>query len=174
MTDSMTHDILEQLLPAAALEILEGEELLRVTAHAAQCAECARLLESYREVLSSVATTLPLRRLDPTRSDRLRARLLLRAGHPPAPASAASPARRLTQVVDRWAGWAVAAALAGVLLVHHSVHRPLAYGWLAAGILTIVILALAIYIRHLRTRMSALDRRDDPKTGDQRKPPFPE
>jgi hypothetical protein len=165
MIEAMTHDAVEQLLPAAALEILEGEELLRVTAHAEQCADCARLLDSYREVLSNLASTLPARRVDPERSTRIRARLLLRAGGSPPLAGGSPPARRIFRVVDRWAGWAVAAGLAGLLLIHHSVHRPLAYGWLAAGTLTLLALALAVYVRRLRTRLSALEERDNLKIG---------
>ena len=175
MTEALTHEDVEQLIPAAALEILEGEELVRVTAHARDCAECARQLESYRQVLSSVATTLPRRPLDPARSGMLKARLLTRARSHPSASSYLRPTagQRITRALNLWGGWAVAAGLTGVLLVHHSVHRPLDYGWLAAGILTIVVLSLAVYVRHLRTRLSALDRRDDLKTGGQRNSPFP-
>ncbi|HYF40625.1 MAG TPA: hypothetical protein VD930_13105 [Gemmatimonadales bacterium] len=176
MTERMTHDSAEQLLPAAALEILEGEELIRVTAHARECAECSRQISSYREVLSRVALTLPLQSRDPTRSARLRARLLERAGgHPSAPRNIQPYSRqRFTGVIGPWAGWALAAGLAGVLLVHHSVHRPVAYGWLVAGILTFLVLALAVYVRHLRTRLLMNERNSDAKTGrDDRSPPFP-
>lgn len=177
MTGPLTHDSADQLLPAAALEILEGEELLRFTAHAQECADCSRQLESYRNVLSQVASTLPRRLLDPDRSARLRARLLERAaGNPMAPRDLHRRDRRpWGRVIDRWAGWAVAAGLAGVLLVHHSVHRPVAYGWLVAGVLTILVLALAVYVRHLRTRLSAMNERNrNFTTGrDDRNPPFP-
>ena len=175
MTEALTHDDVEQLLPAAALEILEGEELVRVTAHARDCADCAQQLEFYRQVLASVATTLPRRTLDPERSGRLKARLLTRAraSHPSSPYLRPRAGRRLARAFTLWGGWAMAAGLTGLLLVHHSVHRPLDYGWLAAGILTIIVLALAVYVRHLRTRLSALDRRDNLKTDGQRNPPFP-
>jgi hypothetical protein len=159
MNDTLSHDQLEELLPAAALEILEGNELLQVTAHARECAECARLLASYREVVARLATTLPEQPFPPAPSARLRARLLARTGREPA-ASATSPApqtSRLFSLVNRWAGWAVAAGLAGLLLIHHSVHRPVDYGWLAAGVLTLVVLLLAVYVRIQQVRLKAGD-----------------
>jgi hypothetical protein len=51
----------------------------------------------------------------------------------------------------------VAAALAGVVLIHHAVHRPIAYGWLAAGILSVVIVGLAMYSRIQRHQVAALE-----------------
>jgi hypothetical protein len=56
-------------------------------------------------------------------------------------------------------GWMVAAGLAGLLLVHHSVHRPVDYGWLIAGILTLLVLALAVYALKQRARLTALRNR---------------
>jgi hypothetical protein len=50
----------------------------------------------------------------------------------------------------------VAAGLAGLLLVHHSVHRPVAYGWLAAGLLTFIVIALGVYVRVQQTRLARL------------------
>jgi hypothetical protein len=50
----------------------------------------------------------------------------------------------------------VAAGLAGLLLVHHSVHRPIAYGWLAAGVLTFLVIALGVYVRVQQARLAAL------------------
>jgi hypothetical protein len=43
--------------------------------------------------------------------------------------------------------------------VHHSVHRPVDYGWFAAGLLTLVLLAIAIYGRVQRARTVALEDR---------------
>ena len=66
----------------------------------------------------------------------------------------------------------MAAGLGGVLLMHHSVHRPLAYGWLAAGALTVVVAALAVYaliqrgrVSALRERLTALERTSDESAG---------
>src|SRR5215210_7910727 len=152
MSDVLSHAELEQLLPAAALEVLEGNELLEVTTHARECTRCARQLESYREVVASLATALPQRPLDPARSAGLRTRVLARAAgrggvpfeHAPAPVR--KPGSAWWVGWAGWAGWAVAAGLSGLLLVHHSVHRPLAYGWLAAGILSLILLALVLHL----------------------------
>ncbi len=159
MKETLSHDQLEQLLPSAALEILEGDELLSLTAHVRDCAHCERLLESYREVLANWATGLPERPFHPAGSARVRARLLARMGSGSSPRPVAGRARRSPGSVDRWAGWAVAAAMAGVLLVHHSVHRPVAYGWLMAGGLILVLLALGVYVRVQRARLRALEER---------------
>ena len=78
MKETLSHDQLEQLLPAAALEILEGDELLEVAAHIQECSRCAALLESYREVVADLATKLPEQALPSDRSARVRARLLAR------------------------------------------------------------------------------------------------
>jgi hypothetical protein len=153
MAEPLPHPELEQLLPAAALETLEGDELVLITAHVQECGNCRRLLESYRDVVATVATGLPDRPLDRARSAELRARLLARAR---GKASPAAPAQRSPGVVDRWAGWALAAGLAGLLLVHHAIHRPVAYGWLAAGLLVFVVLGLGAYIRVQRARLAAL------------------
>jgi hypothetical protein len=157
MKETLSHDQLEQLLPAAALEILEGNELLSLTSHLQECSTCARLLQSYREILASVATGLPEQPFPPARSARVRARLLARVGRGASlPAMGGSRTRRSPGWVDRWAGWAVAAAMAGVLLVHHSVHRPVAYGWLVAGVLTLLLLGLGVYTRIQRARLRGL------------------
>jgi hypothetical protein len=162
MSDTPGHRELDELVPAAALEILEGEELQRVLDHARECGDCARLLQSYREVVASLGSALPAQPLPAARSARLRARLLARArgSSPAGDRELAGRARRsrLT-MVDRWAGWAVAAGLAGILLVHHSVHRPVAYGWLVSGALILVVLALAVYLRVQRGRVAALEER---------------
>jgi hypothetical protein len=150
----------EELLPAAALEILEGDELLKVNAHTQECAECARQLESYREAVAGVASTLPARPLHPARSTQVRSRLLARAGSRRSiPVRHPTWVRRAAASVDRWAGWGVAAGLAGVLMVHHSVHRPIAYGWLVAGALMLVVLVLGVYLSVQRSRLSALEQR---------------
>ena len=159
MKDSLTHDQLEQLLPAAALEILEGDELLDLTVHVKECADCERQLESYRQVLAGWAMGLPERAFEPARSDRVRARLLARTKSGGSAREVEIRSRRSPGWVDRWTGWAVAAAMAGVLLVHHSVHRPVAYGWLVAGTLVLVLLALGVYARIQRARVRALEER---------------
>ena len=159
MTDIMRHDQIEQLLPAAALEILEGDELLQVRSHVRDCTGCARLLDSYREAVAGIATSLPERPLQPARSVRVRARLVARAARQMAASTPVAPRAARSWMIDRWAGWAVAAGLAGILLIHHAVHRPLDYGWLVAGGLVLLALALTVYIRVQRARVSALEER---------------
>ena len=173
MNPTSSHQEAEELLPAAVLEILEGEELGRVLAHARGCTECARLLEEYREVAAALARTLPRHPLDARRSARLRERLLMRARSNPQVSAAEqkSTARRRSRWdgVDRWAGWAVAAGLAGVLLVHHGFHRPLAYGWIVAGLATIALVGFGIYGMIQRRRVSALEERLAQLGGDEKK-----
>jgi len=160
MSATLSHDQVEQLLPAAALEILEGDELLEVTAHVQQCARCAGLLESYRDVVAGLATGLPEQEFPSDRSARVRDRLLARvAGGSAAGAGLISPRHRSTGWVGRWGGWAVAAGMAGVLVVHHAVHRPVAYGWLVAGVLVLLLVALMLYNRAQKERIMALEQR---------------
>jgi anti-sigma-K factor RskA len=160
MSATLSHDQVEQLLPAAALEILEGEELLEVAAHVQQCARCAALLESYREVVAGLATRLPEQEFPSDRSGRVRDRLLARvAGASAAGAGLISPRHRSTGWVSRWGGWAVAAGMAGVLVVHHAVHRPVAYGWLVAGVLVLLLVGLMLYTRAQKERIMTLEQR---------------
>src|SRR5215210_7002442 len=159
MTETLSHHEIEQQLPAAALEILEGQELARVIAHVEECPDCARLLQSYREVVASLATALPEHPLTAARSARLRARLLGRARQ-------AAGTRALGAAAAQWTGWAVAAGLGGLLLVHHSIHRPLDYGWMVAGLLVVVLIMLAVYVRMQRARLTQLRRRLELESGE--------
>lgn len=152
------HEEMQEMLPAAALEILEGTELQRVLVHAGVCAECGQLLEEYRQVTAALALQLPpAGQLDSARSAVLRARLLAKA-RGDRQATLPTP-RRAATLIYQWSGWMVAAGLASVLLVHHSVHRPLDYGWLATGALLAVLVAVGIYARVQRSRVSALEDR---------------
>jgi hypothetical protein len=155
MNPGLQHEEIQEMLPAAALEILEGAELQRVMAHASGCAECGPLLEEYRQVTAALSLQLPQAgQLDPDRSAVLRARLLAKArgdrrGVLPGP-------RRAAASVYRWGGWLVAASLASVLLVHHSIHQTLDYGWLAAGVLTFLLVGVGLYALVQRNRAAAL------------------
>jgi hypothetical protein len=51
----------------------------------------------------------------------------------------------------------VAAGLAGILLVHYSVHRPLDNGWLAAAFLGVVLLVVRVYAWVQRNRLVELE-----------------
>ena len=159
MNQPSRHTELVELLPAAALEILGGEELDRVESHARECGECARLLREYREAVASIGVELPPGPLDPGSSQILRERLLARAGGRVPPAHPGRPMRTgSTRTVPPWTGWAVAAGLAGVLLVHHGFHRPLAYGWIVAGLLAIILVCVGAYALAQRGRVTELER----------------
>lgn len=163
MNQTPSHQEVNELLPAAALEILEGEELGLVLVHAGECAKCSRRSDEYRLEVAALALALPSQPMQPARKGQLRERLLARArNHPPARAAdrrSAAPARSRRGGVERWAGWGVAAGLAGVLLVHHGFHRPLAYGWVVAGVATIVLVAFGVYAMVQRRRVTALEDR---------------
>jgi anti-sigma factor RsiW len=150
----LNHDEVQEMLPAAALEILDAAELEQVTAHAGTCAECAGLLREYREVATSLSLAVPGQPLDPGRSAATRARLLARLGASRRPSS-----RAHRFGADRWSGWLVAAGLAGVLLIHHGIHRPLGNGWIAAGVLLLLLLVVIVYARVQRRRAGELQDR---------------
>jgi hypothetical protein len=155
MNPTPSHEELEELLPAAALEILDAQDLERVLAHARELPECARVLAEYRGVIATIVLGLPSQPLDPGRSSRIRQRLLAHAAGDPGNGRVHSR----WGGADRWAGWAVAAGLGGVLLVHHGFHHPLAYGWVVAGVVIIALVAVGVYAMVQRGRVSALEDR---------------
>lgn len=155
MIETPDHEQLRGELPAAALEILDAEELQRVLVHVKDCPECARRLEEYRETAARLALELPPRGMDRDRSRAVRARLLSRVAREGALRKQSSQWSALVQ----WTGWLVAAGIAGVLLVHHSIHRPVDYGWLVAGALLVVLVVLSFYLRAQRRRASVLKER---------------
>lgn len=169
MSSGLSHQELRDLLPAAALDILDSEEHQRVQAHLLQCPECMRLINEYREASAALPLLLPNQPLDPARSAALRTRLLARASSmPPTDTGEAkpfpghaeeSPEPSWSERWVPWSGWLVAAGLAGVLMVHHSVHRPIDYGWLVAGLLMFGLIVLAGYAWRQRARASTLRER---------------
>jgi anti-sigma factor RsiW len=146
------HTEIEEKLPAAALAILDSGEMEQVRAHVRECAGCAAQLEEYRAAATTIALQLPGTLMDPVRSDAVRARLLARARAKP------RHTRKASSMIYQWSGWMVAAGLTGILLVHHSVHRPLDYGWLAAAFLGVVLLGVGIYAWVQRNRLVELER----------------
>jgi len=157
MSLTPSHEELEEMLPAAALDILEPAELEHVLAYVRDHPECAKLLQEYRDAAAALALELPRRQLDPVLARALRARLIARARTDQS--APLSSSRRATSIIYQWSGWMVAAGLAGVVLVHHSIHRPLAYGWLTAGVMLVILLGLGVYARVQRSRVSALEAR---------------
>jgi anti-sigma factor RsiW len=152
MSSVPVHADIQEQLPAAALSILEAAEMELVRAHVRDCPECAALLEEYRAAATALSLQLPLSNMNAFRSDALRARLLARAKATPNKAT-----RKASSMIYQWSGWMVAAGLAGILLVHHSVHRPLDYGWLAAAFLGVVLLAVGVYAWVQRSRVVELE-----------------
>lgn len=155
MSPGLPHDEMLELLPAAALDMLESAELTRLQAHLAGCPGCVEQLQQYRDAAAGLALQVPAHGMDPTRSARIRNRLLTRVRA----TAGATDARGLG--VDRWLGWLVAAGLSGILLVHHSVHRTVDYGWLLAGVLTFVLIGVGIYALRQQRKASELQRRLD-------------
>ena len=155
MSQGLRHEEMQELLPAAALDILEGAELERLRVHLAGCPSCMELLGQYRDAAASLALGLPAGVMDPARPAALRHRLMARARAGRGSNTSRGPG------VDRWLGWMVAASLAGVLLVHHSVHRTLDYGWFLAGVLTFILVGLAVYARKQQRRAAELQQRLD-------------
>jgi hypothetical protein len=149
------HAELQELLPAAALEMLGPAESERVLAHVRDCEECAGLLREYRDVAAVLALQLPSRPMRSERSSAIRAGLLARARAAPV----IPTTRKASSMIYQWSGWMVAAGLAGILLVHHSIHRPLDHGWLTAGVLVVVLLGVGLYAAVQRKRISELEDR---------------
>ena len=170
--DELHHDKVRGLLPGAALEVLDGEEQVIVATHLPVCGECASDLAEYREALGQLAQALPAHALDADRAAQLRQRLLARVASERIPAiGAPAPLARRTRelLASRWIGWAVAAGLAGVLLMHHGIHRPLGAGWIAAGVLGLVAVVLGVDAmagRRTVARLRAkLENREPPPSG---------
>ena len=155
MSSVAGHGEIQEKLPAAALTMLDPAEMEQVRVHIRECPECARLLEEYRAAATALSLQLPRTPMDPVQSDALRARLLARARANPRKLVT----RKVSSMIYQWSGWMVAAGLAGILLVHHSVHRPLDYGWLAAGVLVVALLGLGIYAWVQRRRVAELSDR---------------
>lgn len=153
MSQGLQHEEMQEMLPAAALDMLEGAELERLQAHLPGCSSCVELLGQYRDAAASLALLVPAGTMDPARLAAIRTRLMSRvwAGRDMKRAGALG--------LDRWLGWMVAAGLAGILLVHHSVHRTVDYGWLLAGVLTFVLVGLGVYARKQRRRVEELQQR---------------
>ena len=155
MSQGLRHEEMQELLPAAGLDMLEGAELERLRAHLTACPGCVEQLHQYRAAAAGLALLVPAVRMDPARLAAIRTRLMSRVG------AGREMKRAAALGLDRWLGWMVAASLAGVLLVHHSVHRTLDYGWFLAGVLTFVLVGLAGYARKQQRRASELQQRLD-------------
>jgi anti-sigma-K factor RskA len=128
MERELRHDEAWPALGAAALDTLPDEERHAVLAHAATCAICRPELSALRETATELAHAAPLVPMTVHQRDRIRARLLARAGADRATDVRPGSAVRLARTV-RWSGWLAAAAVAGLvvltslLLVSRSRHQ---------------------------------------------------
>lgn len=148
-----SHADIQGQLPAAALAMLDPAQMEQLQAHIRECAECAALLEEYRNAATILSLQLPHAPINAAQNVVLRARLLKRSRF----ATRNQVTRKASSMIYQWSGWMVAAGLTGILLVHHSVHRPLDYGWLAAGLLVMVLLGVGIYAWVQRNRVLELE-----------------
>lgn len=106
----MSADRFLELAPLAALDALDGDDLVQFREHLAQCLECRRELPSYQEVAGRLATAV-----DPVPpSPALRERTLAAAGAGPATAAGPAPARGRA-----WLPLAAAAGFAALAGVAH-------------------------------------------------------
>jgi len=152
MSSHRIHADIVELLPAAALGILDRPELEPVLAHVRSCPECTRELQALRELVGSLALALATEPLEKDRAAHLRTRVMNRTRRRPA----LPRVSRAIIAAERWSGWMVAAGLATLLLSHHAVHEPLDYGWLTAAVLGVALVILGLYARLLRKRVIAL------------------
>jgi hypothetical protein len=141
------HEDLQALLGEASLEILRPTERRRLMAHARECEVCAEALAGYQAVVGTLALLAPAAEWPESRRLALRRRLLARVE---------GESRPEHPRLVAWLGWVVAAGLAGIVLVHHSIHRPVDFGWLAAGVLALSLVATGAYAAFQRRRVAEL------------------
>lgn len=110
-----TEDHVSELLPAYALDILDGEELLSVAEHITACAACRAELAGYQALVAELCFGAPAAPLSP----QVKRRLLARLGTQPAPArsrTAAASASWLSALLSRqmpvWAALVLVLVLA--------------------------------------------------------------
>jgi hypothetical protein len=80
MSDGMTHDTAREALEALALDALDASEREGVMAHVVDCAECQRELAVLESTANEIVLARPPLPMPPVTRDRIKARLLARAG----------------------------------------------------------------------------------------------
>jgi anti-sigma-K factor RskA len=80
MSDGMTHEVASEALEALALDALDASERADVMAHVSGCAECQRNLAALESTASEIALAAPVVPMASEQRDRIKARLLARAG----------------------------------------------------------------------------------------------
>ena len=109
----MSHEEAREALPALALDALDPAEREAVQAHVAHCAECRDELNSLREAAAELSHAVVPVPMPAANSDRIRARLVARAGADRA-ATVPEPAAPAARPADR-----AAAQLHGVITGEH-------------------------------------------------------
>lgn len=79
MTRDPTHEQLREMLAAEVLDPSSGAGGEAVRAHVAECESCAAELAAYRDATAPLAFLAPWMAMPPSRSQRVRERLLARA-----------------------------------------------------------------------------------------------
>ena len=119
----LTHELVREELPAYALGALEAEESTGLVEHLAECPLCQEDMRRFEELLGLLATAVPQASPPPGLRERVLAQAAVEAGVAPAPDR---PALRL---LPRWAGAALAAAAALVLVLAGTVVMLLYNQW---------------------------------------------
>ncbi len=172
MTDEPMHPELQDAIAAEAVDALDGEERERLLAHLAGCAACRAELAALRESAAALALAAPARPMEPARSDRVRARLLVRAAaerpassvdgddvtlvtRPPSDPSArvgddvtviAPPPRAVTPDAQ-------------VIPITAARRRSTVVPWLAAAASLVLLIGVGMYAASLRGRLATVEER---------------
>lgn len=153
------HGTAQPLLAPYALGALDAAERRAVEMHVAGCGVCRGELQELEATVTLLAEAAEFGPPDLERLARVRTRLMARVE---STERASADDARLPSGETGWqaaGGWLTAAVLASLLLLHHSFHRPLMYGWLAAGGLGLALVGTGYYAYRLRTRLRRLERR---------------
>ena len=149
-------------LAAEVFGTLPPEESAAIDRHLESCPDCAAEIGELRDAAALLASVAPPRRMEAATATRIRVRLLDRAAAERlAPPRHPAFSRPSTLRIGAWSGWLVAAGLASLLLTHHSFHRPIAGGWLVAGMLAAALILLTAYALRQRRENAQLRNRLD-------------
>ena len=110
------HELIDQL-DAYIDHELGDEKSARVEAHLSGCTRCQRALQLHRALRDTLAGA-PVARAPDSLRERLLIELDAEQAPPPRGASATHQRPRVRQFAQPWLGWAAAAGLAAVMLVH--------------------------------------------------------
>jgi anti-sigma-K factor RskA len=115
----------DELIPAHALRILEGEDERIVVAHLAECERCRRQLTDYEQVAASLAYAAPRAVPPPELRDRVLGSIGPVVEAPPAERRAAQPLRSWWPRLAAVAVPALAACVVGLVIWNVSLRNDL-------------------------------------------------